>query len=100
MKLGYVDQSRDSLNPNHNVWDEFRMAPMLSTSASVPASRAYVSSFGFKGPDQQKEGWYGLSGERNRVHMAKMLKSGARMFFCSMELSNDLDIETLRLKMP
>ena len=94
--LGYVDQSRDSLNPNNNVWDEISEgADIIDLGKRTVQSRAYVASFGFKGPDQQKKVGNLSGGERNRVHMAKMLKSGANVLLLD-EPSNDLDIETLR----
>jgi len=96
VKLGYVDQSRDSLNPNHNVWDEISDgADVIDLGKRTVQSRAYVASFGFKGPDQQKKVGNLSGGERNRVHMAKMLKSGANVLLLD-EPSNDLDIDTLR----
>ncbi|MDD3183218.1 MAG: energy-dependent translational throttle protein EttA [Alphaproteobacteria bacterium] len=96
VKLGYVDQSRDSLDANHNVWDEISDgADVIDLGKRTVQSRAYVASFGFKGPDQQKKVGNLSGGERNRVHMAKMLKSGANVLLLD-EPSNDLDIETLR----
>ncbi|HAX90704.1 MAG TPA: energy-dependent translational throttle protein EttA, partial [Rhodospirillaceae bacterium] len=94
--LGYVDQSRDSLDPNHNVWEEISDgADVIDLGKRTVQSRAYVSAFGFKGPDQQKRVGNLSGGERNRVHMAKMLKSGANVLLLD-EPSNDLDIDTLR----
>ncbi|MGE0109313.1 MAG: energy-dependent translational throttle protein EttA [Bdellovibrionales bacterium] len=94
--LGYVDQSRESLNPNHNVWEEISDGlDVIDLGKRTMQSRAYVASFGFKGPDQQKNVGKLSGGERNRVHMAKMLKSGANVLLLD-EPSNDLDIETLR----
>jgi len=96
VKLGYVDQSRDSLTATKNVWDEISDgADVIDLGKRTVASRAYVGSFGFKGPDQQKMVGNLSGGERNRVHMAKMLKSGANVLLLD-EPSNDLDIETLR----
>jgi ATPase subunit of ABC transporter with duplicated ATPase domains len=94
--LGYVDQSRESLDANKNVWEEISDgADVIDLGKRTVASRAYVSAFGFKGPDQQKKVGTLSGGERNRVHMAKMLKSGANTLLLD-EPSNDLDIETLR----
>ncbi len=94
--LGYVDQSRDSLSADKNVWEEISDgADVIDLGKRTVASRAYVSAFGFKGPDQQKKVGTLSGGERNRVHMAKMLKSGANTLLLD-EPSNDLDIETLR----
>ncbi|MGE4352143.1 MAG: energy-dependent translational throttle protein EttA [Bdellovibrionales bacterium] len=94
--LGYVDQSRESLDANHNVWEEISDGlDVIDLGKRTVASRAYVASFGFKGPDQQKKVGNLSGGERNRVHMAKMLKSGANVLLLD-EPSNDLDIETLR----
>jgi ATP-binding cassette ChvD family protein len=94
--LGYVDQSREALDANKNVWDEISDgADVIDLGKRTVQSRAYVASFGFKGPDQQKKVGNLSGGERNRVHMAKMLKSGANVLLLD-EPSNDLDIETLR----
>lgn len=96
VKLGYVDQSRDSLNGNKTVWEEISDGnDLLELGKRTVQSRAYVAAFGFKGPDQQKKVGTLSGGERNRVHMAKMLKSGANVLLLD-EPSNDLDIETLR----
>jgi sulfate-transporting ATPase len=94
--MGYVDQSRDSLNPNKNVWEEISdgLDMILLGKREMP-SRAYVGSFNFKGGDQQKKVGQLSGGERNRVHLAKMLKSGANVIFLD-EPTNDLDIDTLR----
>ena len=96
VKLGYVDQSRDTLNPDKNVWEEISDGlDIIELGKSKIQSRAYVSSFGFKGPDQQKKVGQLSGGERNRVHMAKMLKLGANVLLLD-EPGNDLDIDTLR----
>ena len=96
VKLGYVDQSRDSLNPNATVWEEISEGKdNIELGKRTMPSRAYVGSFGFKGVDQQKKVGILSGGERNRVHMAKMLKSGANVLLLD-EPSNDLDVETLR----
>lgn len=95
VKLGYVDQSRDSLDPNKNVWEEVSDGlDILELGKIKMASRAYVGSFNFRGPDQQKKVGQLSGGERNRVHLAKMLKSGANVLLLD-EPTNDLDTETL-----
>lgn len=95
VKLGYVDQSRDDLDPNHNVWDEISGGnDILKLGKIEMPSRAYVSAFNFRGPDQQKKVGSLSGGERNRVHLAKMLKSGANVLLLD-EPTNDLDTETL-----
>lgn len=96
VKLGYVDQSRDALDPNKNVWEEISEgADMLELGKRKVPSRAYVGSFNFKGADQQKKVGQLSGGERNRVHLAKMLKSGANVLLLD-EPTNDLDVDTLR----
>jgi ATP-binding cassette ChvD family protein len=96
VKLGYVDQSRDALDANKNVWEEISEGnDLIDLGKRTMPSRAYVSSFGFKGPDQQKKVGSLSGGERNRVHMAKMLKSGANVLLLD-EPTNDLDVDTLR----
>jgi energy-dependent translational throttle protein EttA len=96
VKLGYVDQSRGALNPDKNVWEEISDGnDILELGKNKMPSRAYVSSFGFRGHDQQKKVGQLSGGERNRVHLAKMLKSGANVLLLD-EPSNDLDIDTLR----
>ena len=96
VKLGYVDQSRDALNDNNTVWQEISGGndTLLLGKREVP-SRAYVAQFNFKGSDQQKKVGLLSGGERNRVHMAKMLKSGANVLLLD-EPTNDLDVDTLR----
>ena len=96
VQMGYVDQSRDSLNDNHNVWQEISGGQdTLMVGGREMNSRAYVASFNFKGPDQQKKIGVLSGGERNRVHLAKMLKSGANLLLLD-EPTNDLDLDTLR----
>ena len=96
VKLGYVDQSRDSLDDNKTVWQEISGGlDVMSIGGRDIASRAYVSSFNFKGADQQKKVGLLSGGERNRVHLAKTLKSGANVMLLD-EPTNDLDVETLQ----
>jgi energy-dependent translational throttle protein EttA len=96
VSMGYVDQSRDSLKPNATVWEEISGGlDMLELGKRTLPSRAYVSAFNFKGGDQQKKVGQLSGGERNRVHLAKMLKSGANLLLLD-EPTNDLDVETLR----
>lgn len=94
--LGYVDQSRDALNPDKTVWEEISQGEdeVVLGKRKMP-SRAYVGQFNFKGADQQKKVGQLSGGERNRVHMAKMLKSGANVILLD-EPTNDLDVDTLR----
>jgi len=94
--MGYVDQSRDSLKPDATVWEEIsdKKDTIELGKRSMP-SRAYVGAFNFKGGDQQKKVGQLSGGERNRVHLAKMLKSGANLLLLD-EPTNDLDVETLR----
>jgi len=96
VKLGYVDQSRDSLDDKKNVWEEISGGADIITlgKRDVP-SRAYVAAFNFKGSDQQKKVGSLSGGERNRVHLAKILKSGANVLLLD-EPTNDLDVDTLR----
>ena len=94
--MGYVDQSRDSLSPNATVWQEISGGlDILELGKRTIPSRAYVGAFNFKGGDQQKKVGQLSGGERNRVHLAKMLKSGANLLLLD-EPTNDLDVETLR----
>ena len=96
VKLGYVDQSRDALNQNNNVWEEVSGGhDIFRFGKHEVATRAYVGAFNFKGPDQQKKVGQLSGGERNRVHMAKMLKEGGNVLLLD-EPTNDLDVETLR----
>ncbi len=96
VKLGYVDQSRDSLDPNKNVWEEISGGTdVIYLGKRSVASRAYVGAFNFKGSDQQKKVGILSGGERNRVHLAKMLKSEANVILLD-EPTNDLDVDTLR----
>ncbi len=95
VKLGYVDQSRDELDPDKTVWEEISGGDeVIRLGNREVNSRAYVSSFGFKGADQQKKVGQLSGGQRNRVHLAKMLKSGANVILLD-EPTNDLDTETL-----
>ena len=92
---GYVDQSRDSLGDGNTVWEEISDGQdMIDLGKREMPSRAYVSAFNFRGPDQQKRVGQLSGGERNRVHLAKMLKSGANLLLLD-EPTNDLDTETL-----
>ena len=94
--LGYVDQSRDALAPARSVWEEISGgAEEITLGNRKLASRAYVASFNFKGADQQKRVGDLSGGERNRVHLAKMLKAGANLLLLD-EPTNDLDVDTLR----
>ena len=95
VKLGYVDQSRDSLDGKKTVWEEISEGDdVIQLGKREVNSRAYVSSFNFKGGDQQKKVGDLSGGERNRVHLAKMLRSGANVLLLD-EPTNDLDTETL-----
>jgi ATP-binding cassette ChvD family protein len=96
VQLGYVDQSRDALDPEKTVWQEISGGTdILEFGKRTMNSRAYVGAFNFKGGDQQKKVGLISGGERNRVHLAKMLKSGANLLLLD-EPTNDLDVETLR----
>jgi len=96
VKLAYVDQSRDALDDNKTVWEEISdsLDELELGKRRIP-SRAYVSNFGFKGTDQQKYIHQLSGGERNRVHLSKILKSGANVILLD-EPTNDLDVDTLR----
>ncbi len=96
VKLGYVDQSRDSLDPKKTLWEEISGGnDIIYLGKREMNSRAYCSTFNFKGPDQQKKVGMLSGGERNRVHLAKMLKTGANVLLLD-EPTNDLDVDTLR----
>ena len=95
VKLGYVDQSRDSLDGNKSVWEEISGGDeVIALGKREMNSRAYVSAFNFKGGDQQQKVGSLSGGQRNRVHMAKLLRSGANVILLD-EPTNDLDTETL-----
>ncbi len=94
--LGYVDQSREALAADKSVWEEISEGlDQIELGKRSVASRAYVAGFNFRGPDQQKKVGQLSGGERNRVHLAKVLKSGANLLLLD-EPTNDLDVETLR----
>ncbi|MDO4183796.1 MAG: energy-dependent translational throttle protein EttA [Rhodospirillales bacterium] len=94
--LGYVDQSRDELDPNKTIWEEISDGQdMINLGKKEFPSRAYVGQFNFKGTDQQKKVGQLSGGERNRVHLAKMLRKGANVILLD-EPTNDLDVDTLR----
>jgi energy-dependent translational throttle protein EttA len=94
--LGYIDQSRDSLDGKKTVWEEISDGlDVIQLGKRQVQSRAYVGAFNFKGSDQQKRVGQLSGGERNRVHLAKMLKSGANVLLLD-EPTNDLDVDTLR----
>ncbi len=96
VRLGYVDQSRDHLDANKNVWEEISDGlDYMKVNKQDMSTRAYVGAFNFKGSDQQKKVGQLSGGERNRVHMAKMLKNGGNVLLLD-EPTNDLDVETLR----
>ncbi|MBA2575771.1 MAG: energy-dependent translational throttle protein EttA [Euzebyaceae bacterium] len=96
VQLAYVDQSRDTLDPARTVFDEITdgLDRLLVGGREVP-SRAYVAAFNFKGPDQQKKVGQCSGGERNRVHLAKLLRTGGNLLLLD-EPTNDLDVDTLR----
>lgn len=96
VQLGYVDQSRDSLEANKTIWEEISGGlDVINLGKREMNSRAYVSRFNFSGSDQQKRVGQLSGGERNRVHLAKMLKSGANVILLD-EPTNDLDVNTMR----
>jgi ATP-binding cassette ChvD family protein len=96
VRLAWVDQSRDALDPKKTVWEEISGgADTLELGGRTVQTRAYVASFNFKGPDQQKRVGDLSGGERNRLHLATMLKSGANLLLLD-EPTNDLDVDTLR----
>jgi ATP-binding cassette ChvD family protein len=96
VKLAYVDQSRDALRADRTVWEEISDGQdTLTLGGRTLQSRAYVAAFNFKGPDQQKKVGTLSGGERNRLHLAKMLKSGGNLLLLD-EPTNDLDVDTLR----
>jgi sulfate-transporting ATPase len=96
VKLAYVDQSRDALNGEKTAWEEISAGlDLIDLGTKKVPSRAYVANFAFKGADQQKRVKDLSGGERNRVHLAKMLKSGGNLLLLD-EPTNDLDVETLR----
>jgi ATP-binding cassette ChvD family protein len=95
VRMGYVDQSRDHLDPKKNVWEEISDGlDYMKVNGQDMSTRAYVGAFNFKGADQQKNVGKLSGGERNRVHMAKMLKQGGNVLLLD-EPTNDLDVETL-----
>jgi energy-dependent translational throttle protein EttA len=96
VRLAFVDQSREALEGTHNVWEEISGGEdLLAMGARSIPSRAYVAAFGFKGADQQKPVKNLSGGERNRVHLAKLLRSGGNLLLLD-EPTNDLDVDTLR----
>jgi len=96
VQVGYVDQSRDALDPNKTVWEEVSGGlDELEVGKKTVASRAYVSWFNFKGRDQQRKMGALSGGERNRVHLAKLLRRGSNLLLLD-EPTNDLDVDTLR----
>jgi ATP-binding cassette ChvD family protein len=95
-QLAYVDQSRDALSPQRTVWEEITDgADTITLGGRTLASRAYVASFNFKGSDQQKRAGELSGGERNRLHLARMLRRGGNVLLLD-EPTNDLDVDTLR----
>jgi ATPase subunit of ABC transporter with duplicated ATPase domains len=96
VELAYVDQSRDALDPERSLYEEISDGEdRLRVGRRELPSRAYVSSFGFRGPDQQKKVGVLSGGERNRVHLAKLLRRGGNVLLLD-EPTNDLDVDTLR----
>jgi ATPase subunit of ABC transporter with duplicated ATPase domains len=95
-RLAYVDQSRESLDPNNTIWEEIsEKSDLIQLGKRQVNSRAYVAQFNFSGSDQQKRVGMLSGGERNRVHLAKVLKAGANVILLD-EPTNDLDVNTLR----
>jgi ATPase subunit of ABC transporter with duplicated ATPase domains len=96
VRIGYVDQSREALSPNKSVWEEITDAQdEIELGKRKVASRAYVSWFNFKGAGQQRKVGTLSGGERNRVHLAKLLRQGSNLLLLD-EPTNDLDVDTLR----
>ena len=96
VRLAYVDQSRDALDPGKTVWEEISDGQdIIKVGQYETQSRAYVGRFNFRGPEQQKQVGLLSGGERNRVHLAKLLRSGGNLLLLD-EPTNDLDVETLR----
>ncbi len=96
VKLAYVDQSRDALDPKKSVWDEItNMNEQVELGTRKVNSRSYVAQFNFRGSDQQKKVGELSGGERNRVHLAKLLKEAGNLLLLD-EPTNDLDVDTLR----
>ena len=96
VQLSYVDQSRDALDPKKTVWEEISDGlDVVKLGDAEMNSRAYCGAFNFKGTDQQKKVGLLSGGERNRVHLAKLLRAGGNVLLLD-EPTNDLDVETLR----
>src|SRR6476619_2003597 len=96
VQVGYVDQSRDALDPDKSVWEQISGGQdEIELGKKKVASRAYVSWFNFKGSSQQRKVGTLSGGERNRVHLAKLLKKGSNLLLLD-EPTNDLDVDTLR----
>ena len=96
VELAYVDQTRENLDPEHTVWEEISgEQEEIDLGNAKMKSRAYVGAFGFRGADQQKHVGGLSGGERNRVHLAKLLKRGGNVLLLD-EPTNDLDVDTLR----
>jgi ATPase subunit of ABC transporter with duplicated ATPase domains len=96
VKLAYVDQSRDALDPNKTIWEIISEGQeMIQLGSKLLNSRAYVARFNFSGADQQKKAGNLSGGERNRLHLARMLKEGANVLLLD-EPTNDLDVNTMR----
>ncbi|HTN77808.1 MAG TPA: ATP-binding cassette domain-containing protein, partial [Pirellulaceae bacterium] len=96
VEAGYVDQSRDSLDPDKSAWEEISGGvDWLEMGGKKFSSRAYLNKFNFKGPDQEKKVGVLSGGERNRVHLAKLLRRGSNLLLLD-EPTNDLDVDTLR----